>query len=468
MAGTGKSTIARTIALEYETQSRLGASFIFSRGDGDLSKASKFFTSIAIQLAQKSPALRCEIFKAVAEHKDIAKRALAEQWEQLVFRPLNTTKLDLLQRPLLLVIDALDECEDIEDVQAILRLFGAPNKLAAVQLRVLITSRPDTPIRLSFHDISGVIRRDLILHRVARDIVDHDIDIYIRHEMKHVKLNEQDVKKLVEKASGLFIWAATACRYIKKGKRVMSTRISLILEGGKSTGNPEKDLDQIYTKILSDSISGEYEPEEYKVLFELFRKIVGTIVLIHSSLTIDALSKLLGEYVQHVEETLSDLHSVLDISGNSTDPIRILHPSFRDFLISKGRCQDARLQVDEKQTHLNLTKSCLQLLSTVLKQDICCLDTPGVLVTDVEKSQVDQYLPLEIQYACLYWVKHIQKSEIQLQDDGPVHKFVQKHLLHWLEALSWIGKTSEGILAIFSLEAQILVSLLQIITREFN
>jgi hypothetical protein len=31
-------------------------------------------------------------------------------------------------------------------------------------------------------------------------------------------------------------------------------------------------------------------------------------------------------------------------------------------------------------------------------------------------------------------------------------------LLHWLEALGWMKKTSEGILAIFSLEAQIPVS----------
>ena len=34
------------------------------------------------------------------------------------------------------------------------------------------------------------------------------------------------------------------------------------------------------------------------------------------------------------------------------------------------------------------------------------------------------------------------------------------HFLHWLEALSWIRKTSEGILAILSLESQIQVSLL--------
>ncbi|KIN00703.1 hypothetical protein OIDMADRAFT_125193, partial [Oidiodendron maius Zn] len=58
LAGTGKSTIARTIALRYSEQKRLGTSFFFSRGGGDVSHAGKFFTSIAVQLACNVPSLR--------------------------------------------------------------------------------------------------------------------------------------------------------------------------------------------------------------------------------------------------------------------------------------------------------------------------------------------------------------------------------------------------------------------------
>jgi DNA replication protein DnaC len=57
-AGTGKSTIARTIAREYNERKRLGASFFFSRGGGDTSHAGKFFTSIAVQLADTSLSLK--------------------------------------------------------------------------------------------------------------------------------------------------------------------------------------------------------------------------------------------------------------------------------------------------------------------------------------------------------------------------------------------------------------------------
>jgi hypothetical protein len=88
------------------------------------------------------------------------------------------------------------------------------------------------------------------------------------------------------------------------------------------------------------------------------------------------------------------------------------------------------------------------------------LRAPGVLATDIKSGQVEQCLPPEIKYACLYWIQHLQKSSAQLYDNDQTHQFLQVHLLHWLEALGWIGKTSEGILAISSLEAQISVSLL--------
>ena len=42
---------------------------------------------------------------------------------------------------------------------------------------------------------------------------------------------------------------------------------------------------------------------------------------------------------------------------------------------------------------------------------------------------------------------------LRLHDGEEAHRFLQAHLLHWLEALGWMGKTSEGIQAILSLEA---------------
>jgi hypothetical protein len=99
-------------------------------------------------------------------------------------------------------------------------------------------------------------------------------------------------------------------------------------------------------------------------------------------------------------------------------------------------------------------------MSTSLKQDICGLGVLGVPVTDICSSRLEQYFTPEVQYACLYWVQHLQKCGAQLYDNDQVHQFLQTHLLHWLEALSWIRKISEGILLINSLESIALVSFL--------
>lgn len=66
MAGTRKSTIARTFAYELSRQSVLGASFFFSRGTGDLCHAVKFVSTIVSQLANTSPLIKRYICEAIS------------------------------------------------------------------------------------------------------------------------------------------------------------------------------------------------------------------------------------------------------------------------------------------------------------------------------------------------------------------------------------------------------------------
>jgi hypothetical protein len=458
MAGTGKSTLARTIAQEYYNRKRLGASFFFSKGVEDRSHAGMFFTTIAVQLAHKLPALKQHICTAVDEHKDIAGRRQRDQWEHLILQPLSKLTANSCQSPLIVVIDALDECDGDNDVKGVLQLFAEAKSLQPIQLRIFITSRRETPIRLGFRNMPEILHRDLVLNNVPQEIIYDDISIYFRHELRDIELSAQIIARLTEKACGLFIWAATACRFIKNGKLLASKRLSLILEGGKSRRNPEKELDQIYAKILSDSIRGDYDEDEKKEVFELFRKIVGAIVILFNPLSAAALSELLNKPRLEVSQILSNLHSVLEVPENNGYTIRLLHPSFRDFLISEERCQDPQLWVDEKQMHLDLAKNCLRLISNRLKRNICGLHSPSAFMTDVGSDRVEQFLPPEVRYACIYWVQHLQKSGAQLYDDDQVHQFLREHLLHWLEALSLVGKMSEGVLAITSLESAIPVS----------
>ncbi|KAH6667679.1 hypothetical protein B0J14DRAFT_601199 [Halenospora varia] len=107
-------------------------------------------------------------------------------------------------------------------------------------------------------------------------------------------------------------------------------------------------------------------------------------------------------------------------------------------------------------------------MSQTLKKDVCELYAPGYQAAQVESSRIQKCLPPEVQYACLYWVQHLQRSGSQAYDGEEAHRFLQAHLLHWLEALGWMGKTSEGIQAILSLEAHVPVCYLSIIYKSLT
>jgi hypothetical protein len=469
LAGTGKSTIARTVARRYFEQKRLGASFFFSRGGGDVSHAGKFVLSIAVQLANSVPTLPQYIRNAISERRDIANLSLHDQWRQLVLIPLSKLTDSVCPSSYILVIDALDECDDDNDIRVIVQLLAEARSLTTVRLRVFLTSRPEIPIRHGFYQMPDTEHQDFVLHSISHLIVDRDISTFLEHNFKiirqecHLPIDwpgEQDITHLVLNASGLFIWAATACRFIHEGKKrgVIKNRLSSITQSRGSIIAPEKRLNKIYTTVLKHIVPPGFTDEEKEELYRTLRVTLGSVVVLLSPLSAYSLGKLLHLPKEDMDEILDDLHSILDIPEDSSRPLRLHHPSFRDFLLNRERCGDQNFWVDVKQAHQKLADSCIWLMDTCLKQDICSVGIPGVLVADVGDGQVERCLPPEVQYACLYWIEHLQKSDAPLYNNDLVHQFLKAHLLHWLEALSWMQRVSEGIHAIASLESIALVS----------
>jgi hypothetical protein len=467
MAGTGKSTVASTVARNFAEQKRLGASFFFSRGGGDLGYATKFFTTLAIQLAKLSPALKAYICQAISEHSDIAQQALHEQWKQLILRPLSMLKGGQLQPPnLVLVIDALDECEPEDDVRVIIRLLAQAKDLNTAKLQIFVTSRPETPIRLGFRTIPEAIHQDFVLHNISQPIIQRDISFFLNHNLKKIREEhalstdwpgEKNIQLLVQRADGLFIYAATACRFIGHPKMLPEERLSQVLEGNAPGQSPTQKLDEMYTTVLTYSVIGDCDKQEKGILCERFRQIVGSIVILFEPLSPAALTELLPIQARLIDKTLNPLRSVLNVSENRNSPIRLLHPSFRDFLLDQ-RCLDDQFRISGKKAHSDLAESCLKVMSNGLKRDICRLRMPGALTSEVESSDIVRYLPISVLYACRYWVDHLQRGDISLcGDNGQVHIFFQEHFLHWLEALSLIGKLPEGVLMLTALQSMLTV-----------
>lgn len=247
-------------------------------------------------------------------------------------------------------------------------------------------------------------------------------------------------------------------RHNLQRETVSNAQDDLILKARKSGGNLEEELDQIYSKILSYSMSGDNNEGGKEIPFRNFKEIVGACLILFNNLSTEALSQLLSIPSPSVIRTLLNLRSIIDVPENQKHAIRLLHPSFRDFFLTKERCQDPKFWVDEKVVHGALADSCLRLMSSKLKRDICGLRAPGALCSYVQGDQIEQCLPAEVQYACRYWMQHLERSDASLFDNRQVDMFLRQQLLCWLEALSLLGRTSEGILAITSLESLLMVS----------
>lgn len=468
MAGTGKSTISRTIAHSFANDGQLGASFFFKRGEGERGKATMFFTTIAAQLISKIPELIPHIRSTIDESLDISAKPLREQFEKLIFQPLLQLHPAPIS-PLVLVIDALDECDGDQSIREILHLLAKMRELTTIHMRVFLTSRPELAIRLGFNNMSANAHEDMVLQDIPPATIEQDISAFLKAEFAKIKSDynlvcspeallssdwpgDDSIRALTTMAVPLFIFAATICRFIgDRWKWNPNKRLNDVLE--YRTSGQSTQLDQTYLPVLKQLEVGRSE-SQIEELSQEFTKIIGSIVVLADPLPTSMLANLLGTSKEDVDSSLHYLHSVLSIPSDPNSPVRLLHLSFREFLIDhKKEKSGFWFWVDEKKTHSMITTRCLERLSTCLKENICSLGYPGILRRDISTEDIDRYIPADIQYSCRYWVHHLEQSGRKIFNGDAVDIFLHEHFLHWLEVLSLLGKTSDCISLIDTLRS---------------
>lgn len=470
MAGTGKSTIARTLAQARAESNDLGATFFFKRGESDRTNLKNFVSTLARQLARNVPGLAAYIKAAIDIDSTIVDKRVQEQFNRLVIEPLS--KVSMTQSSLVFVIDALDECEQDSDVALLIRLFSTAQSLSS-RLRVFITSRPELPIRLGFKNIKGTYE-DLVLHEIPAPTIEHDITVFLRHKFNLIKKEadqsqelklpenwpgEAAMQKLAIMAIPLFIFASTICRLI----------------GDYRLGNPQGLLDEVLSQEIGDSISQlhmtyypalkqqfaslqEHQTERRSKVIESFRLVVGTIVSLFQPLSAVSLSRLLGISEGAVSDRLRLLHSVLNIPTDPERPIRLLHLSFRDYLINPQIMKEKYFWIDERLVHQNLSRHCLRIMSLHLREDICGLQHPGSRRSDITIEQIRLNVPIELEYACLYWVQHATAESLESDTTEEIHSFLRQHFLHWIELITLVGRLTEGVPLLTKLQDCVQVS----------
>jgi hypothetical protein len=202
-------------------------------------------------------------------------------------------------------------------------------------------------------------------------------------------------------------------------------------------------VDLLYLQILRTSVEGRPDASE---LCARFQKIVGAIILLQNPLSISALAHLLVHDEADLEGALSPLHSLLDVPSDHDQPVRIFHPSFRDFLLIEERCHDTRFTVPEGRTHARLALYCLKIMLRYLKRNICGIGDDTVLNSEIPdlENRLRECVSPALSYACQHWGDHLSQSandtELQKELVEALSEVASTKLLYWVEVLSLEGR----------------------------
>ena len=459
LAGTGKSTIAQTVAEMAFADGKLGASFFCSRDFAERSNLQAIFPTLAFQLAYQYPHFRKELLQVLKMHPSVGQGSLCSQMEMLVVGPLEAANISTL-----IVIDALDECKDEEPASAILSVLSRyVEKIPNVKF--FITGRPEPRIRSGFRlESLRPITEVFKLHDVERSSVDHDIKLYFRTRFMDIAKsrsdcnfaedwpNSLDIDVLCTKAAGLFIYASTVVKFIAFRHRTPTEQLERIISLPQNTTYEGRaGVDLLYTQILEQAAVDVGTVEDDDEIYSRFKTVVGAVLLVFNPLSAKALSDLLK--LPSIYTTLHSLHSLLLVPESPEDPIHTFHKSFPDFLTDPNRCKDKKFLVKPSIHHAEILLSCLRVMGEKLKRNICNLDDYAVLsgVKDFAAQKKDN-IGDGLEYACQFWTKHL----LGVPSDSPcvqevqkaIDQFFTKHFLHWIEVLVLVGNVGICVYAI--------------------
>jgi RecA/RadA recombinase len=326
-AGTGKTTVAHTIAAEYDQRGQLAATFFFWRKTKDRDDIKRLVPTLAYQIAKKIPSARKAMEKTLnlndaSPPRDPLSLSLENQLSTFLIASANPPV------PNLVVIDGLDECASQDGICKLIELICKKSPF-----RWLLTSRPEPRIEASFlcHGHTNALSLSLTDSRddIRKYLVEKLGDLWRKKDwLNREQLSwpsKLDLEKLVEQSEGLFIYAATAVRHIG-GKGAPEKRLEDVLK-------LHKGLDNLYIQVVEEASEWDY-----------FSIVMGSLLYLRRPLSVHDLFTILHPLYRHltmpvIRSALDGCHSILAITNDDNTAIESYHASLRDFLTDHSRSQ---------------------------------------------------------------------------------------------------------------------------------
>lgn len=473
MAGRGKSTIAATVHERWKSE---GSSAICCFRRGDMSLVNRLVCALARQLADKGKdVVKRVVLESVRDNQNIAQEPLGDQFKVLL-EPL--IRLPSTCTPVLLVVDALDECHDANYAEKIIELLETHSSTMPGSVKFLVTSRPEDRIMRAI-EFARIEDLDSTKNMNPTDITRLFNDGFSKIRKKH-RLAEawppgETIETLVGLSQNLFQWAHTSIAFMQE--RSPEFRLQQLLDRPSELYG----LDKLYEQIVSSAKTRMQPGTE-----SLLQRTIGIALVAAEPISLNVVGYFLnGNGIpRHIprdgvakylrDEILADLKSMFVIPECPDDPIQPMHTSVRDFFIDTNRCNDPDLAVNLPLLDYTTAIDCFRMMRRDLRRNICGLTDLTLRNSEIQKL-VGQCVPPGLRYCARFWHHHFvraaqghQSAERVFQLYTVIGEFGRKRILHWVEVMCLTGATSEVVGIARALEARFqvgTVSKLEILGR---
>ncbi|KEP47594.1 putative vegetative incompatibility protein HET-E-1, partial [Rhizoctonia solani 123E] len=447
MAGTGKTTIAYTYAKVLSERQTPVICFFCSRVDPTCRNARHIIPTLVHQLTRLSETFRNRLGNLLRKDPSLAgSTSIPHQFENLLEAPFKGIE-DQVPEGIVVIIDALDECDNPDSDFQLVKLFldHLVKCAEGLPLKFLITSRPEPWI----HDIIEPVydklgKHPMSLHDIAKKSVKEDIRLYLEQELASMSLPDEQLMHLVDQCDSLFLYAATLVRYIRPGgSSVLSARrLSNMLQLAVTPRSTiHAVIDELYNLVLRNALGGDLDPGE----IDDVKVVLDIVVCANEPISVKTIAALSGlrdneEGIEYITFALNRLRSVIYISQDNL--VSVFHASFPEFMFDRGRAGESFYCPRVERNHL-MAKQCFGLMRE-LRFNICQLDSSYAADKDtVTQSRVDSTIKPTLWYACRYWAAHLeQTTHGDLRSE--LKSFLSQRLLFWMEVLNLKGGIALG------------------------
>ncbi|KAJ5652726.1 hypothetical protein N7507_010152 [Penicillium longicatenatum] len=344
-----------------------------------------------------------------------------------------------------LVVDALDECRDGR--QDLLDLI-AEKSLAHPEIKWVISSRNEYDIAERLDSAPQVAPISLELNEASvstavNAFIRRKVDLLTKRKGYNPHTREMVSRHLLSNSQGTFLWVALVWKNLDKTpRRKVTEKLTMFPPG----------LDALYHRMMDQVRESEDA--------ELCKQILGTVSTVYRPVTLSELGSLLAGRNDGFND-LGSLSEIIAICGSfltvRENTVAFVHQSAKDFLLQETLTEI--LPRGKESEHHAIFSNSLEVVLKTLRQDIFDVKHPGIPTQEISIPSPN---PLGMaEYACIYWVDHLQgikhntTSRLSHDEKSRIDMFLKQKYLHWLEALSILGRVSEGIRAMQKLESWI-------------